>query len=87
MEESEHRLSQSFLSQSLKKDLLFNGFETIDHRLKLFLDVEVFEGEEEIHCFLKTSVVKFGDPVEFPSLMVVSNQRIYILEITSQAEG
>ncbi|XP_046723866.1 serine/threonine-protein kinase 11-interacting protein isoform X2 [Silurus meridionalis] len=86
-EESEHRLSQSFLSQSLKKDLLFNGFETIDHRLKLFLDVEVFEGEEEIHCFLKTSVVKFGDPVEFPSLMVVSNQRIYILEITSQAEG
>ncbi|KAI5613477.1 serine/threonine-protein kinase 11-interacting protein isoform X1, partial [Silurus asotus] len=96
-EESEHRLSQSFLSQSLKKGkyisnviqfyLLFNGFETVDHRLKLFLDVEVFEGEEDIHCFLKTSVVKFGDPVEFPSLMVVSNQRIYILEITSQAEG
>ncbi|XP_058259397.1 serine/threonine-protein kinase 11-interacting protein isoform X2 [Hemibagrus wyckioides] len=61
--------------------------ETVDHRLQLFLDVEVFEGEEEIHCFLKMSVVKFGDPVEFPSLVVVSNQRIYILEMTSQSEG
>ncbi|XP_060775069.1 serine/threonine-protein kinase 11-interacting protein isoform X2 [Neoarius graeffei] len=68
-------------------DVLSEDFETVDHRLKLFLDVEVFEGEEDIHCFLKMSVVKFGDPVEFPSLMIVSNQRIYILEITSQSEG
>ncbi|XP_026801367.2 serine/threonine-protein kinase 11-interacting protein [Pangasianodon hypophthalmus] len=68
-------------------DLLSEDFETVDHRLKLFLDVEVFEGEEEIHCFLKMSAVKYGDPVEFSSLMVVSNQRIYILEMTSQSEG
>ncbi|XP_076872109.1 serine/threonine-protein kinase 11-interacting protein isoform X2 [Brachyhypopomus gauderio] len=68
-------------------DLTSEDFEAVDHRLKLFLDVEVFEGEEEIHCFLKMSVVKFGDPVEFPSLMVVSDQHIYILEITSQSKG
>ncbi|KAG1960310.1 serine/threonine-protein kinase 11-interacting protein [Pimephales promelas] len=61
--------------------------ETVDHRLQLFLDVEVFGGEEELHCFLKMSIVKFGDSVEFHSLMVVSDQYIYILEITSQSDG
>ncbi|TRY90331.1 hypothetical protein DNTS_015226 [Danionella cerebrum] len=48
--------------------------ETVDHRLQLFLDVEVFEGEEELRCLLKMSMVKFGDPLEFDSLMVVSDQ-------------
>ncbi|XP_056315714.1 serine/threonine-protein kinase 11-interacting protein [Danio aesculapii] len=61
--------------------------EAVDHRLQLFLDVEVFGGEEELRCFLKMSIVKFGDAVEFHSLMVVSDQYIYILEITSQSEG
>ncbi|XP_048056843.1 serine/threonine-protein kinase 11-interacting protein [Megalobrama amblycephala] len=61
--------------------------ETVDHRLQLFLDVEVFGGEEELRCFLKMSIVKFGDAVELSSLMVVSDQYIYILEITSQSEG
>ncbi|XP_016382184.1 serine/threonine-protein kinase 11-interacting protein-like isoform X3 [Sinocyclocheilus rhinocerous] len=61
--------------------------EMVDHRLQLFLDVEVFGGEEEFRCFLKMSIVKFGDAVEFHSLMVVSDQYIYILEITSQSEG
>uniref|UniRef100_A0AAR2KJ03 Serine/threonine-protein kinase 11-interacting protein n=1 Tax=Pygocentrus nattereri TaxID=42514 RepID=A0AAR2KJ03_PYGNA len=68
-------------------DLLSEDFEAMDHRLKLFLDVEVFEGEEEIYCFLKMSAVKFGDPTEFPSLMVVTDQRIYILEMTCQSDG
>ncbi|XP_031414171.1 serine/threonine-protein kinase 11-interacting protein isoform X2 [Clupea harengus] len=68
-------------------DLLSEDFEAVDHRLKLFLDVEVFEGEEELHSFLKMSTVKFGDPVEFPSLLVLSDQCIYILEITSEAQG
>ncbi|XP_062853710.1 serine/threonine-protein kinase 11-interacting protein [Trichomycterus rosablanca] len=68
-------------------DLLPEDVEAVDHRLKLFLDVEVFDGEEEIHSFLKMSVVKFGDPLEFPALMVVSDQRIYILKMTSCSEG
>uniref|UniRef100_A0A8K9V2I0 Serine/threonine kinase 11 interacting protein n=1 Tax=Oncorhynchus mykiss TaxID=8022 RepID=A0A8K9V2I0_ONCMY len=33
------------------------------------------------------STVKFGDPVEFPSFLVVSDQRIYFLEVTSDMEG
>ncbi|KAF4083613.1 hypothetical protein AMELA_G00144120 [Ameiurus melas] len=80
-----HQLPQH--TQGYGHDMLSEDYETVDHRLKLFLDVEVFEGEEEIICFLKMSVVKFGDPVEFQSLMVVSNQRIYILEMISQATG
>lgn len=65
----------------------FGLSEVVDHRLQLFLDVEVFEKEEELYCFLKMSIVKFGDPLEFHSLMVVSDQHIYILEITSQSQG
>ncbi|XP_035808042.1 serine/threonine-protein kinase 11-interacting protein isoform X2 [Amphiprion ocellaris] len=70
---------------SLKDDLDFlsEDYEAVDHRLKLFLDVEVFEKEEELHSFLKMSAVKFGEPGEVPSLLVVSDQRIYFLEITS----
>ncbi|XP_064879855.1 serine/threonine-protein kinase 11-interacting protein-like isoform X3 [Oncorhynchus nerka] len=68
-------------------DLLSEDYEAVDHRLKLFLDVEVFEEEEELHSFLKVSTVKFGDPVEFPSFLVVSDQRIYFLEVTSDMES
>lgn len=34
-------------------DLLAEDCEAVDHRLQLFLDVEVFEEEEELHFFLK----------------------------------
>nr|XP_057907538.1 serine/threonine-protein kinase 11-interacting protein isoform X2 [Doryrhamphus excisus] len=64
-------------------DLLTEAFEAVDHRLKLFLDVDVFEEEEELTCFLKTSAVRFGEPEEFPSLVAVSDKRIYVLEVTS----
>ncbi|XP_022617624.1 serine/threonine-protein kinase 11-interacting protein isoform X1 [Seriola dumerili] len=65
-------------------DLLSEDYDAVDHRLKLFLDVEVFEEEEEVHSFLKMSAVKYGEPGEVPSLLVVSNQRIYFLETTSE---
>ncbi|PWA32146.1 hypothetical protein CCH79_00013354, partial [Gambusia affinis] len=68
-------------------DLLSEDYESVDHRLKLFLDVEVFEEEEELHSFLKMSAVKYGEPGEVPSLLVVSNQRFYFLEMTSDMQG
>ncbi|XP_013876160.1 serine/threonine-protein kinase 11-interacting protein isoform X2 [Austrofundulus limnaeus] len=67
-------------------DLLSEDYEVVDHRLKLFLDVEVFEDDEELHSFLKMSAVKFGESEEVSSLLVVSNQRIYFLEITSDTQ-
>ncbi|KAG8004487.1 Serine/threonine-protein kinase 11-interacting protein [Nibea albiflora] len=68
-------------------DLLSEDYEAVDHRLQLFLDVEVFEEEEELHSFLKMSAVKSGQPEEIPSLLVVSKQRIYFLEMTSESQG
>ncbi|XP_034061378.1 serine/threonine-protein kinase 11-interacting protein isoform X1 [Gymnodraco acuticeps] len=66
-------------------DFLSEDYEAVDHRLQLFLDVEVFEEEEEeLHSFLKMSAVKFGEPGQVPSLLVVSNMRIYFLEMTSE---
>ncbi|KAF7657036.1 hypothetical protein LDENG_00032760 [Lucifuga dentata] len=66
-------------------DLLSEDYKAVDHRLKLFLDMEIFEEEEELHSFLRMSAVKFGEPREVPSLLVVSNQRIYFLEMTSES--
>ncbi|XP_061686534.1 serine/threonine-protein kinase 11-interacting protein isoform X3 [Syngnathoides biaculeatus] len=66
-------------------DALSEAFEVVDHRLKLFLDVDIFEEEEELSCFLKTSIVKFGEVEEFPSLVVVSDKRVYILEVSPGA--
>lgn len=34
-------------------DLLSEDYKAVDHRLQLFLDVEVFEEEEELRSFLK----------------------------------
>ncbi|XP_068575404.1 serine/threonine-protein kinase 11-interacting protein isoform X3 [Cebidichthys violaceus] len=68
-------------------DLLSEDYEAVDHRLQLFLDVDVFEEEEELHSFLKMSAVKFGEPGQVPSLLVVSNQRLYFLEMTSETQG
>lgn len=34
-------------------DLLSEDYSVVDHRLQLFLDMEVFEEEEELHSFLK----------------------------------
>ncbi|KAM7365656.1 hypothetical protein PAMP_016571 [Pampus punctatissimus] len=68
-------------------DLLSEDYELVDHRLKLFLDVEVFEEEEELHSFLKMSAVKYGEPWEVPSLLVVSDQHIYLMEMTSETQG
>uniref|UniRef100_A0A1A8EVY9 Serine/threonine-protein kinase 11-interacting protein n=1 Tax=Nothobranchius korthausae TaxID=1143690 RepID=A0A1A8EVY9_9TELE len=42
-------------------DLLSEDYEAVDHRLKLFLEVEVFEEDEELHSFLKMSAVTFGE--------------------------
>ncbi|XP_060888124.1 serine/threonine-protein kinase 11-interacting protein isoform X2 [Labrus mixtus] len=68
-------------------DLLTEDYTAVDHRLQLFLDVEVFEGEEHLHSFLKMSAVKFGEPGEVPSLLVVSNKSIYFLELMSETQG
>lgn len=38
-------------------DLLSEDYEAVDHRLKLFLDVEVFEEEEELRSFIKVLVL------------------------------
>uniref|UniRef100_H3B499 Serine/threonine-protein kinase 11-interacting protein n=1 Tax=Latimeria chalumnae TaxID=7897 RepID=H3B499_LATCH len=65
-----------------------SDFASVDHRLKLFLDMEVFEDNlEEFQGFIKASTVKYGKAEEFPSLLVVSDQRLYILEIVQEIRG
>uniref|UniRef100_A0A8C6Z4M9 Serine/threonine-protein kinase 11-interacting protein n=1 Tax=Nothoprocta perdicaria TaxID=30464 RepID=A0A8C6Z4M9_NOTPE len=63
-------------------------FRSVDHRLKLYLDMEVFEEDtEEFQCFLKVTMVKFGRHGEFLSILVASDLRIYVLEVTSVIRG
>ncbi|XP_078083930.1 serine/threonine-protein kinase 11-interacting protein isoform X2 [Mustelus asterias] len=75
-------------SKGAEFNLSVEDFQTIDHRLKLFLDVEVFsEDKEEYQCFVKASTVKYGSPQEYPSLLIMSNVNVYILEITGPLSG
>ncbi|NXA46661.1 S11IP protein, partial [Nothocercus julius] len=68
--------------------LNMRDFRSVDHRLKLYLDMEVFEEDtEEFQCFLKVAVVKFGRHGEFLSILVASNLRIYVLEVTGVIRG
>ncbi|CAI9535066.1 unnamed protein product [Staurois parvus] len=63
-------------------------FRLVDHRLKLYLDMEILVGEmEEFQCYMKVPVVRFGKEGAFWALVVVSNQKIYFLEITGETSG
>ncbi|XP_068960609.1 serine/threonine-protein kinase 11-interacting protein isoform X2 [Petaurus breviceps papuanus] len=60
----------------------------VDHRLRLFLDVEIFEDvQEEFQCCLKVPVILRSQSKEFPSLVVVSDVRLYVLEVTGEMRG
>ncbi|XP_045415045.1 serine/threonine-protein kinase 11-interacting protein isoform X1 [Lemur catta] len=62
-----------------------HGLRSVDHRLRLFLDVEVFsDAQEEFQCCLKVPVVLAGHSGEFPCLVVVSDHRLYLLKVTGE---
>ncbi|XP_056352117.1 serine/threonine-protein kinase 11-interacting protein isoform X1 [Oenanthe melanoleuca] len=76
------------LSPSVNSVLNTRDFRAVDHRLKLYLDMEVFEeNAEEFQCFLKVVMVKFGRQGEFLSILVVSDVKIYVLEVTRAIRG
>ncbi|XP_077303912.1 serine/threonine-protein kinase 11-interacting protein isoform X3 [Lithobates pipiens] len=63
-------------------------FRLVDHRLKLYLDMEILGGDmEEFQCYMKVPVVRFGKEGAFWALVVVSNRKIYFLEITGETSG
>ncbi|NXV16389.1 S11IP protein, partial [Cepphus grylle] len=76
------------LSPSVNGILNTRDFRSVDHRLKLYLDMEVFEeNAEEFQCFLKVVMVKFGRQGEFLSILVASDLKIYVLEVTGAMRG
>ncbi|NXC10465.1 S11IP protein, partial [Orthonyx spaldingii] len=76
------------LSPSVNSILNTRDFRSVDHRLKLYLDMEVFEeNAEEFQCFLKVVMVKFGRQGEFLSILVASDLKIYVLEVTGAIRG
>ncbi|XP_020858558.1 serine/threonine-protein kinase 11-interacting protein isoform X2 [Phascolarctos cinereus] len=65
-----------------------SGLRSVDHRLRLFLDVEIFEDvQEEFQCCLKVPVTLCGQSTEVLSLVVVSDLRLYVLEVTGEIRG
>ncbi|NXN99133.1 S11IP protein, partial [Rhinopomastus cyanomelas] len=76
------------LSPSVNGVLNTRDFHSVDHRLKLYLDMDVFEeNAEEFQCFLKVVMVKFGRQEEFLSILVASDLKIYVLEVTGAVRG
>ncbi|XP_013419864.1 uncharacterized protein LOC106180429 isoform X1 [Lingula anatina] len=62
----------------------YEDFTQVDHRLKLYLTMSVLQGEEEVQCVLKTSIVQFPKPEEFPGMLLVTSERIYIIKIIKE---
>ncbi|XP_006890371.1 PREDICTED: serine/threonine-protein kinase 11-interacting protein [Elephantulus edwardii] len=64
------------------------GLRAVDHRLRLFLDVEVFaDAQEEFQCCLKVPLVLAGHAGEMLCLVVVSDRRLYVLKVTEEIRG
>ncbi|XP_028616536.1 serine/threonine-protein kinase 11-interacting protein isoform X2 [Grammomys surdaster] len=75
-------------SWSLSPSPGHSGFRSVDHRLRLFLDVEVFsDSEEEFQCCTKVPVVLAGHTGEFLCLVVVSDHMLYLLKVTGAICG
>nr|XP_019597419.1 PREDICTED: serine/threonine-protein kinase 11-interacting protein isoform X1 [Rhinolophus sinicus] len=65
-----------------------SGLRSVDHRLRLFLDVEVFtDAQEEFQCCVKVPLVLAGQPGECLCLVVVSDHRLYVLKVTGEICG
>ncbi|KAM5268712.1 serine/threonine-protein kinase 11-interacting protein isoform 2-T2 [Hipposideros larvatus] len=65
-----------------------SGLRSVDHRLRLFLDVEVFtDAQEEFQCCIKVPLVLAGHPGECLCLVVVSDHRLYVLKVTGEICG
>ncbi|XP_061465415.1 serine/threonine-protein kinase 11-interacting protein isoform X2 [Rhineura floridana] len=75
------------LSPPTNSMLGMRDFSSVDHRLKLYLDMEVFEKAEEFKCFLKVAVVKNGRPGEFLALLVASDVQFHVLEVKGEIRG
>ncbi|XP_029789574.1 serine/threonine-protein kinase 11-interacting protein isoform X2 [Suricata suricatta] len=64
------------------------GLRSVDHRLRLFLDVEVFtDAQEEFQCCTKVPLALAGHPGEAVCLVVVSDRRLYVLKVTGEICG
>ncbi|XP_006906740.1 serine/threonine-protein kinase 11-interacting protein isoform X3 [Pteropus alecto] len=64
------------------------GLRSVDHRLRLFLDVEVFaDAQEEFQCCIKVPLLLAGHPGECLCLVVVSDHRLYVLKVTGEICG
>nr|KAF6451233.1 serine/threonine kinase 11 interacting protein [Molossus molossus] len=64
------------------------GFRSVDHRLRLFLDVEVFtDAQEEFQCCIKVPLVLADHPGECLCLVVVSDHRLYVLKVMGEICG
>ncbi|XP_037706064.1 serine/threonine-protein kinase 11-interacting protein isoform X2 [Choloepus didactylus] len=80
--------SQDRNSWSLSPPLDCHGLRSVDHRLRLFLDVEVFtDAQEEFQCCIKVPLVLAGHSGEFLSLVVLSDQKLYVLKVTGEIRG
>lgn len=81
-------ISHGCSSWNLSPTLGHAGFRTVDHRLRLFLDVEVFsDSEEEFQCCTKVPVVLAGHTRESLCLVVVSDRMLYLLKVTGPICG
>ncbi|RWS13545.1 serine/threonine-protein kinase 11-interacting protein-like isoform X1 [Dinothrombium tinctorium] len=56
-----------------------SDFCTVDHELKLFLDVKILDDGEEIQCIFKCNIVCNKNEELLDALLVITNEKVYLL--------
>uniref|UniRef100_A0A8C4RE96 Uncharacterized protein n=1 Tax=Eptatretus burgeri TaxID=7764 RepID=A0A8C4RE96_EPTBU len=80
-----HNGNLDSLMHGIDLDLKPKDFASVDHRLKLYFELNVFESDSErFCCFLLTSTVTTFKRKEFQSLLIFTSTMLYCLEITGE---
>ncbi|XP_072040139.1 serine/threonine-protein kinase 11-interacting protein-like isoform X2 [Amphiura filiformis] len=87
----EHSSTESQLSDSIYKRRKSSQLEStdvdfseVDHRLKLYFDMDLFGDEEEFKCTIKANIYQLSKAVSFKGYLLVSTHNLYILKITKE---
>ncbi|XP_078333098.1 serine/threonine-protein kinase 11-interacting protein-like isoform X2 [Crassostrea virginica] len=58
----------------------------VDHRVQLYLDMNVLEESESVQCCIRCPTVQYMRSSEFLSYLIFSTSRVLVIEISSTAE-
>jgi hypothetical protein len=80
--------SEKVLESALRNDRVkysYTDFSVVDHRVKLYLYLHVFQHkQEELLFLLRAQIIPQSSSLSFPGCLVMSSRKVYVLQITGE---